>query len=301
MKGTVFDIQRFSLHDGPGVRTTVFLKGCNLTCFWCQNPEGIHPEKDELQFFRSRCIECGDCFRVCPVGAHKIEDDRHILDRDLCTLCGKCVEACTSKALVMAGRELSSEEIVEQVAADKVFYDYSGGGVTLSGGDPLLQLDFSREILAGCKALGIQTAFESALNFSWSRVEKILPVTDLVMADIKHISSANHREGTGVANERILENLRKLSERGVPIILRIPVIPQFNDSIEVMKEIFSFVSKLRSVRYVELLEFHRLGEHKYHSLGRKVETATLPSVGKARMAEFVSLAKHAEIPVKALS
>jgi pyruvate formate lyase activating enzyme len=201
----------------------------------------------------------------------------------------------------MAGERLTADKVVDIVLADKVFYDYSHGGVTLSGGDPLLQLDFSKEVLFKCKENKIHTAFESALNFSWSHIEKILPVTDLIMADIKHIDSLSHMKGTGVKNERILDNLKKLSERGFPMILRTPVIPGFNDSEEVMEGIFSFVKELESVKYFELLEFHRLGEYKYSSLGQEIATKNLMSVPKEKMRKFASLADKSGIKIKMLS
>jgi pyruvate formate lyase activating enzyme len=265
MKGFVTNIQRFSIHDGPGIRTTVFMKGCNLRCFWCHNPETLAAEP-ELQLFLDRCIGCGECFQRCPQHAHVLENgDRRFL-RELCEGCGICAETCYAEGLVLVGDEMTVDEVVDQVLRDKPFYETSDGGVTLSGGEPLLQPAFSYAILERCRAEGVHTAIETAANFSWERVAAILPVTDLVMMDIKLMDSARHRECTGVPNERILENAHKLGEQPIPLIVRTPIVPGVNDNPDDVAAIAQFAATLPSLLYYELLPFHPMATSKYTSL-----------------------------------
>jgi pyruvate formate lyase activating enzyme len=265
MKGFVTNIQRFSIHDGPGIRTTVFMKGCNLRCFWCHNPETLAAEP-ELQLFLDRCIGCGECFQRCPQHAHVLENgDRRFL-RELCEGCGICAETCYAEGLVLVGDEMTVDEVVDQVLRDKPFYETSNGGVTLSGGEPLLQPAFSYAILERCRAEGVHTAIETAANFSWERVAAILPVTDLVMMDIKLMDSARHRECTGVPNERILENAHKLGEQPIPLIVRTPIVPGVNDNPDDVAAIAQFAATLPNLLYYELLPFHPMATSKYTSL-----------------------------------
>jgi len=265
VEGIVTNIQRFSIHDGPGIRTTVFLKGCNLRCFWCHNPETLKP-KPELQLFLDRCIGCGECFRRCPQGAHVMNDGQRVFKRELCQGCGVCADTCYAEALVIAGEVKTVEQVVEEVLRDRPFYETSNGGVTLSGGEPLLQLDFSYAILEQCKQEGVHTAIETAANFQWERVAAILPVTDLVMMDIKLMDSQKHRECTGVPNEQILANALRLGEQPQPLIVRTPIIPGVNDTPEEVKAIAEFAAQLPNLLYYELLPFHPMARGKYHSL-----------------------------------
>jgi len=264
-EGVITNIQRFSIHDGPGIRTTVFLKGCNLRCFWCHNPETLAP-KAEIQFFPERCIACGSCFRVCPNGAHVLVDDRHVFKRELCVGCGTCADNCFSEALVLVGEVKTHEQVIEEIKRDVAFYQTSGGGVTLSGGEPLMQFQFSYDILEGCRREGIHTAIETAANWPWERVAAILPVVDLVMMDIKVLDSDHHRECTGVPNERILANAIKLGQQSQPLLVRTPIIPGVNDNKEEIGKIAAFVSKLPNLMYYELLPFHPMATSKYDSL-----------------------------------
>jgi len=266
VEGIITQIQRFSVHDGPGIRTTVFLKGCNLRCFWCHNPETQNPQT-ELQLFLDQCIGCGACFEVCPNDAHVLENGHREFHRELCVGCGKCAEECYAEALVLVGERMTAEEVVEEVLRDRSFYETSGGGVTLSGGEPLLQYDFSYEILERCQREDVHTAIETAANFPWERIASILPVTDLVMMDIKLMDSDLHRECTGVGNERILANANRLGRVGKPLIVRTPVIPGVNDTEEQVAAIAAFVSELPNLLYYELLPFHPMGRDKYESLG----------------------------------
>ncbi len=277
--GNVFNIQRFSIHDGPGIRTTVFLKGCTLACFWCHNPEGRHTYP-EIQFFPERCIVCGACVGVCQHSAHEICDNAHVFHRELCQNHGACAEVCYAQALQFTGQVMSVPDVVEEVLRDRAFYESSGGGVTLSGGEPSLSTAFALEILGQCKNHHLHTAIETCGDCPWSSLEPLLPVTDLIMMDIKHMVGDRHRSATGRSNERILDNARKLALREVPIIFRTPVVPTVNDSPEEIREIASFVKALIDLRKgcrtgmngsanitYELLTFHRLSSDKYRSLG----------------------------------
>lgn len=292
--GTITDIQHFSVHDGPGIRTTVFTKGCNLRCFWCHNPETQATDL-ELQYYPDRCIACGKCVEVCPESAHAMVDGLHAFDRARCTACGACTDVCYSRALVMAGARRSAADVVEVVLRDRAFYETSGGGVTISGGEPLLQPAFTRAVLTGCRAEGIHTAVETAANVSWSRIQEILPVTDLVMMDVKSMDGDVHRKATGVPNARILENARRLADYGVPLIVRTPVVPGVNDDEESIRAIADFTSGLRSLVRYELLRFHAMAGSKYAALGLPFHAGgiTPPSDDQMkRLAEVASSFAH---------
>jgi pyruvate formate lyase activating enzyme len=293
MNGIIFNIQRFSLHDGPGIRTTVFLKGCTLRCFWCHNPEGMYPGL-EVQFFPDRCIGDMDCARVCPNDAHQFRNGVHVYNRQVCQACGECVEVCVAEALEQTGRELSADEVMTEILSDRAFYETSGGGVTLSGGDPLVQREFTRVLLERCQEQQIHTALETAANCPWEHLEELLPLIDLVMMDLKLMDDERHRQVTRVSNRRILENARRLGEIGKPIIFRIPVIPGVNDDLENIKTTAAFIHGLtemgrknghytKDAPTLELLPFHRLAEHKYHSLGQENPAAGLQPPSKERM------------------
>ncbi len=206
MKGLIFNIQRFSIHDGPGIRTTVFFKGCSLRCFWCHNPESIHPHP-QIQLFLQKCIGCGKCFEICPVGAHCMIDGERVFLRELCRNCGKCAEICYADALVLAGKWLTAREVMDEVEKDKPFYENSDGGVTISGGEPLLQADFARALLEECKKEGLHTVVDTAGNVPWEAFEKVLPFTDLFLYDLKAADEEFHRQVTGAGNARILDKV----------------------------------------------------------------------------------------------
>lgn len=296
-RGIVTNIQRFSIHDGPGIRTTVFLKGCNLRCFWCHNPETLKP-KAELQIFPDRCIGCGVCFDRCPQGAHVAANGSRLFRRELCVACGTCVETCYAQSLVLVGESKTVEEVVEEVLRDRPFYERSDGGVTLSGGEPLLQLAFSRAILARCKEENLHTAIETAANFPWERVEAILPVTDLVMMDIKLMDADKHRAATGVSNERILDSARRLGQSGKPLIVRTPVVPGVNDQEDEIAAIAAFVATLPNLLYYELLPFHPMARGKYESLDMDYGAQSLKSPSKERMEVLADVARRVDIEVK---
>lgn len=264
--GTIFDIQRMSLHDGPGIRTTVFFKGCSMRCFWCHNPESLIPGPN-IQFFTDRCIGCRLCETVCPETCHCFNDSgAHIFQRNNCKKCGKCAKICPSGSLVKTGEKVTLEELVSLVSRDKAFYDHSGGGVTASGGEPLLQSKFLSAFFQTLKVQGIHTAMETALNVPEEALMDVLPHTDFFFADMKHPDSAIHKALTGAANERILQNFSILDKSGLPYAIRIPVIPGVNDTEEVMRAFQANIRKLRHPMYLELMPYHEFGIGKYDSL-----------------------------------
>jgi pyruvate formate lyase activating enzyme len=268
LTGIIFDIERFAIHDGPGIRTTLFLKGCPLSCWWCHNPESISPRR-ELVFFEAKCIGCGKCFGVCPVGAHeRLPDGGRVFHRDTCTLCGKCVDACAAEALVMEGRQIGVEEAVEELSRDAPYYATSGGGVTLSGGEPMRQAAFSAAVLEGCRARGLHTALDTSGQAPWEDYQRVLPAADLVLYDLKLADPEEHRKYTGVTNSLILSNLGRIDEEGTPIEVRIPVVPGVNDGERNIEASADILCRLRHLTRVLLLPYHRMGEAKYSRLGR---------------------------------
>lgn len=296
--GLITNIQRFSIHDGPGIRTTVFLKGCNLRCFWCHNPEDMDP-RPEVQFFAERCIYCGACVEACPHGAHVMGGTgEHLFLRERCDGCGLCVETCYAKALVLVGTRLSVAAALQEILADAAFYASSGGGVTLSGGEPLLQLEFAIALLDACRGAGIHTAIETAANLAWERLAAVLPLVDLVMMDIKHIDSAAHRAATGVPNERILANAARLGAQPQPLIVRTPIIPGVNDTPAEVAAIAEFVATLPNLLYYELLPYHPMAKSKYRSLDLDYRAAELVPPSAAHMAELAAAAAARGIPVR---
>lgn len=261
--GVLTAIQRFSLHDGPGIRSTVFFKGCNMRCAWCHNPETLRVEPEVL-YYRSKCVGCGACAQVCP--SHRVEEGKMVYDRALCGDHGACAQVCFSGALEICGKESTVQDVLHEVMQDADYYAQSGGGVTLSGGEVLLQPQFAAQLLSALHQQGIHTAIESNLNVDFSVLEALLPDLDLVMCDLKLWDEDAHRKWTGAGNARILESIARLSSSGKPFIVRTPVIPGVNDKEEEISAIAGFIGRLPGLVYYELLNFNPLGGSKYQAL-----------------------------------
>lgn len=273
--GIVFNVQRFTIHDGPGLRTEIFLKGCPLSCKWCSNPEGqmLRPEPG---LYRKRCIgekQCGGCRDVCPemdsIGF--VRNRITSLDREKCIGCMACIEECPSDAIKAWGKEMSVSECMDIILRDRGYYEESGGGVTVSGGEPLMQADFVVGLFKQCREEGISTCLESTFCSGWNEIEKVLPFTDIIISDIKMMDPVKHKTYTGTENMLILGNLKKLADRRDDLILRIPVIPHINDDMENISQTADFIlEELKNhVKVLQLLSYMRLGIEKYDSLGRE--------------------------------
>ena len=266
VNAAVTNISRGSLHDGPGVRTVVYLKGCSLRCRWCHNPETFSVAPEVL-FAQVKCIGCGRCINVCPA-CHVLRGEEHVILREKCTGCGKCADACPAGALTMSGKDMTAEEVLKEVKKDRHFYARSGGGVTLSGGECLLQAEFSAKLLELCKNEGIHTAIETALFVPWENVRTVLPYTDFVFADLKLPDACRHREYTGQENGKIIENLRRLTREHENVTVRIPLICGVNDTPEDMAAFAAVLDTMgEGLREVELLKYNPLAEGKYQMLG----------------------------------
>jgi len=266
LSATVTNIARGSLHDGEGIRTVVYLKGCGLRCKWCHNPETLK-HSPETVFTESKCIKCGRCAEACPEH-HFIEDDSLVFERDGCISCGKCADACPSGAISVIGEKKTSDEILEEIKKDIHFYAATGGGVTFSGGECLLYPDFIAETARKCRELGINVAVESAFFVPWENVEKVIPYVDTFFADVKAGTSETHIKYTGQDNFLIIENIKKLTKQRKEVIIRIPVIPGANDSDKEIFAIAEIVKNLKNgVKYVELLKYNNLAGSKYKMIG----------------------------------
>lgn len=275
-KGMIFDITRNSFVDGPGIRTTVFFKGCNLNCQWCHNPESRSPKKQML-FYKNKCTDCQKCKEVCPYELKQ------------CDFCGKCVLYCPNDARKISGEEMSAEEVFAEIIKDKDFYEASGGGVTFSGGECMLQADFLLELLKVCKQNKIHTAIDTAGHIEWKNFEKVMPYTDLFLYDIKIFDSKKHKEYVGTENSLILENLKKLAGAGKEIAVRVPIIGGVND---IEKEIENIANFLKSVNIsnVELLPYHKMGEHKFDALDLPLKSFLVPE--NEKMQKFKNIFKN---------
>ncbi len=294
--GTIFNIQRNQIHDGPGIRTIVFLKGCPLRCAWCSNPESQRI-KPELFYYGSKCTLCGKCIEACPNNASKIIKGTMIIDRTICNNCDsirKCVDACPNSARQIRGQETSVNDIVKQVEKDRNYYFISGGGATIGGGEPLFQPEFTVNLLQSCRKKGFHTAIETSGNCRWADLEKVLHCTDWVFYDLKLIDNLEHKKYTGMPNDIILANARKLSEaidsRQTHLTIRIPIVPGYTDSMDNIMGITKFVKDhVKAAIEIEILSYHSYGFGKYEALGRKYDLTATKSVPEEKMLEIKDL------------
>lgn len=303
--GIVFNIQNFTVHDGPGIRTEVFLKGCNFRCKWCSNPESFNVNQ-EVGLYEARCIgisKCGYCINSCTKDALIVKNDKIVgINKDNCTQCLKCAEVCPSNALQFWGKKMNVQEVMDNILPDKNIYKKSGGGVTFSGGEALVQWEFVLEILKQCKKENIHTCVESALHCNPKIIDEILPYTDLFISDIKHMDNDKHIKYTGLDNKLTLKNIKKIIDSNKPIIVRIPVVPEHNDNKEnIDKTIHFILNDLNNkISQVQLLRYRRLGEEKYKSLSLEYPMADLeyPNVDdfEEKLENYAQLMKSFGIP-----
>ena len=263
MKAMIFDIKRFAVHDGDGIRTTVFFKGCPLKCVWCHNPEGI-AYKPQLAYYKNKCVSCGECVNICPQNAHSLKNGLHIFQRENCISCGKCASTCLSEALTIYGKDVTIDELMPLLLEDEDFYKTSGGGVTLSGGECLSQADFCAELLKKLKEENIHTAVDTCGFVSKEAISKVIPYTDIFLYDIKAIDEDVHIRCTGHKNKPILENLKYIDSCGKNIEIRIPYVPHYNDN--QIEKIAVFLSEIKNITKIRLLPYHNYAGSKYNSL-----------------------------------
>jgi pyruvate formate lyase activating enzyme len=284
-KALIFDIQRYSIHDGPGIRTLVFFKGCPLRCKWCQNPESIGRER-EIAFFANKCIGCGECAKACPRGAIVFEEGKRI-NRALCDRCGKCTETCYAEALMAIGKEYDVPSLLDVVERDRPFYRQSGGGVTVSGGEPTVQISFLLEFLKASKAANLHTVMETCGMCAWERLENLLPFLDMVYFDLKLVDPEEHKLLTGSDNRRILDNARRLLDNTVEVVFRVPLIPGITATEENLSKIRNLLGKFNQDR-VHLLPYHKMGESKLERIDSMLKPLNLQPLADEEIAGIES-------------
>jgi len=294
--GIIFNIQRYSIHDGPGIRTTVFLKGCPLNCWWCQNPES-QLSKQEMVFWGDRCISCGACFFNCSSDAIQMKNKKPVTDKNKCNLCGECSRNCPTQAREMIGKKMTTEEVIKEIEKDLVFYEESCGGVTFSGGEPLKQSEFLKSLLNCCQKKKIHTAVDTSGYISWEILNKISSKVDLFLYDLKLMDNERHKKYTGVSNEIILKNLEKLSSVHNNIFIRFPVISGINDDYQNIRKIGEFLSSLEIIQ-VNLLPYHYIGMDKYKRLGKKYKLADIQPSSEEKLSEVSAILGKFNLNVK---
>ncbi len=284
MTGLISDIKRFAVHDGDGIRTTVFLKGCPLKCVWCHNPEGI-AFQPQIAYYKHKCIGCGQCVPVCPQDAHTMEEE-HRFDAQKCIACGACAKVCLGEALTYYGKEMSAEEVLEILLEDRIFYESSNGGITLSGGECLMQPEFCAELLRKCKENGLHTAVDTCGYVSKETLDKVIPYTDIFLYDVKAIDEDVHIRCTGRSNQIILDNLKYLDKNGCKTEIRIPYVPEWNA--DQMEKIRDFLSELNHIQKIKVLAYHNFAGSKYDALSMEnTLPAVLPGEGEIKAAEHL--------------
>ena len=294
--GTIFNIQRYSIHDGPGIRTTVFLKGCPLNCWWCQNPES-QTDKQEMIFWEDRCIGCALCSINCPSGAISMKDGKPVTNRNECIMCGKCSRICPARAREIMGSKVSVDDVIKEVEKDLIFYEESGGGATFSGGEPLSQSEFLGALLDGCKEKKIHTAVDTSGYIPWKILERLNSKIDLFLYDLKIMDDKRHKKYTGVSNNLILENLKKLCLVHHNIFIRFPIIPGINDDDQNIREMGEFLSSLK-IAQINLLPYHFMGIDKYKRLERIYKLADIHSPSKEKLSDISTILRNFNLKVK---
>jgi pyruvate formate lyase activating enzyme len=296
--GMIFDIKRYAIHDGPGIRTTVFFKGCLLNCPWCHNPEGKAREQ-EFMWWKEKCIGCRDCQNACTKGAISFSDDSFLLEETKCDLCGACADACHLQALKLAGEKMTVARVRKEIEKDVSFYDESGGGVTLSGGEPLMQPDFCRHVLKVCQELDIHTVVDTCGHVDSDVLLDISKHVDLFLYDLKVIDDKKHTTFTGVSNRLIMENLKRLSQSGRRIIVRFPLVPGVNDDEKDVSELGEFVSSLKGIEELNILPYHKAGVEKSRRLTKPADSSfTSPSPSVERLGEIQRKLKESGLRIQ---
>jgi pyruvate formate lyase activating enzyme len=295
IEGMVIEIQRWSVSDGPGARTVVFFKGCPLTCPWCANPES-QDRRPQIGIFPSRCVACLACVRECPENV-AIPAKAGAFSGDGCTQCGQCIPTCHSNARSWMGEKMTVDQIIQTIKKDMVFYRHSFGGVTFSGGEPLIQADFLKAVITECQQLGIHTAVETCGAFNWEAAKEAIRLLDFVMFDLKHMDDDQHKRLTGSSNAIVLANAKNIAALGIPMVIRIPVIPSINDSPQNIRATAEFVRKaLPGAMGIELLPYHKLGLIKYQALGMEYQLDDVAPPDDAHMAKLRRLVAAAGVP-----
>ena len=278
-KGIVFDIKRMAIHDGPGIRTTVFLKGCNLSCKWCHNPESID-FKPEIMLDINKCIGCRECEKVCEYDAQIFINGKHEIDKDKCTLCGKCIKVCPTRTLKICGEETTVQKTIEYILRDELFYNHSSGGITISGGEPLCQFEFTKKLLYAAKSKGLNTIVDTNGYCKWDLLEELMPFVDIFRIDLKHMDPKKHKKLTEKDNKIILDNIKKLSCKNKKAAIAIPIIKDINDSDSHINKVADFLSSLPKKYPVNLLPYHDYYISKCNQIGRKCKKYESPSEDK---------------------
>lgn len=294
--GTIINIQKYSIHDGPGIRTTVFLKGCPLKCWWCHNPES-QSYKEEIMFFEERCTKCKVCEEKCQQQAIRINGSFPIVNQKKCILCGECANFCPNNAREYVGKNITVSDLMKEIQKDEIFYEESGGGVTFSGGEPMMQIDFLNEVLKSCKDMDIHTAVDTSGYTNWKNFNKIIDKVDLFLYDLKLMNNEKHLKYIGVPNNSILENLKKLSDIGANIFIRMPIIAGINDDNEHINESIKFLSNLNIIQ-INLLPYHKMGMDKYKRLEIDYNLSGIEKPTDERMIEISNEFKSSGMKIK---